>query len=677
MTQVRPRWPRGIGGIAFGADYNPDQWPESVWGDDVRLMRQAHINLVTVGVFSWSRLQPRPDTWDLDWLDRALDLLHANGIGVDLATATASPPPWFSSLHPDSLPVDARGARLGIGSRQHVCPSSPDFADAATALVERLAERYAQHPALVMWHIGNEYGDHIEACYCDVSAAHFRTWLQARYGSLQVLNDAWTTSVWSGRFGDWAEIMPPRAAPGPILPALQLDFRRFSSDALLTCFERERAVLARITPDIPVTTNFMRPSPGIDQWRFAARGDVVSLDLYPDPLDPFAETEVAFTHDLMRSLGEGRPWLLMEQAMSSVDWRQVNVPQAAAVVRRRNLGAIGRGADGLLFFQWRGSRGGPEMLHSTMLPAGGTDTRGWRQTVALGTDVACLAEVAGSRCPRAAVGLVIDWDAWWALEQEGHPTDRLGYRDLALRMYEPLREANVPVDMCRPDADLSALRLVLIPNLFLLSTEAAANLASFVRVGGVALVGPFSGIVDASYRLPGGHHPGMLRDLLGITIEEWWPITEGESTVVSASGERTSASIWRDAIDLRGAEAVRRFEGGDLDGWPAVTRNSFGAGQAWYLGTLPDRAGARSVMLDVLTAAGVTGDGEVPEGVEMRWRDGPGASFLFLANRTEDEVTVPLDVSDGFDLLTGTPVADHVQLGAHGVAVVRVPTRAQ
>lgn len=671
MTTHPSPWPRYPPGIAYGGDYNPEQWPERVWRDDVRLMVEAGVNLVTVGVFAWARLQPRPDTWDFEWLDRVLDLLHGHGIAADLATATASPPPWFPLRYPGSLPVDARGTRLGIGSRQHVCPSSPDFAAAAGELVERLATRYATHPALVLWHVGNEYGDHITACYCDVSAAHFRTWLQARYGTLEALNEAWTASVWSGLFGTWEEVMPPRAAPGPLLPALELDYRRFSSDALLACFEREQAILARITPAIPVTTNFMRPNPGIDHWRWADREDVVSCDLYPDPLDPLAEVEVAFAHDLMRSLGRGRPWLMMEQTMAAVDWRPVNMPQSAAVVRRRNLAAVGRGADGLLFFQWRGSPGGPEMLHSAMLPAGGERTRGWHRTVSLGSELRRLAEVAGSRCAPAEACLLIDWESWWALDREGHPTDSLRYRDLALRAYQPLRDMNLAVDMRHPEDDLGAYRLVVAPNLFLLGTTAADRLTSFVRDGGVVLVGPFSGIVDASHRLPTGHHPGQLRDLLGISIEEWWPVAHGSVGVATASGVSVHGTVWRDAIDLGTAEAMGWFSDGVLEGRPALTRNLLGTGQAWYLGTVLDEHGMAWLMRQVTAAARVTPTALVPAGVEALVRHSGTGRYLFLANRTESDVSVPLGDIAGIDLLTGDRVADEVVLGPNGVVVIR------
>jgi hypothetical protein len=266
-----PRWSRS--GLAYGGDYNPEQWPEDVWPQDVRLMREAGVNLVSVGIFSWALLEPEPGTYDFGWLDRVLDLLHGGGISVDLATASASPPPWFSRLHPESLPVDRAGTTLWPGGRQAFCPSSTAYRSAIVGLTEALATHYADHPALAMWHVHNEYGCHNAHCYCDASAAAFRRWLQARYGDIDVLNEAWGTSFWSQHYGDWDEIAPARLTGlSYVNPTQQLDFRRFSSDELLDCFRTERDVLHRITPGVPVTTNFMAPNfKELDYWAVGRR----------------------------------------------------------------------------------------------------------------------------------------------------------------------------------------------------------------------------------------------------------------------------------------------------------------------------------------------------------------------------------------------------------------------
>lgn len=669
---LRPRWPERPSGLAFGGDYNPEQWPESVWLEDVALMRQAKVNLVTVGVFAWSRLQPNPTAWDFAWLVRVLDLLHDSGIAVDLATATASPPPWFSRRHPESLPVTETGTRLEIGSRQHVCPSSTAFRAAAAALVDRLATHVGKHPAVVMWHVSNEYGDHVRQCFCQASAAAFRGWLIERYVTLEVLNEAWTTDVWGNRYGAWAEIMPPRSAPGPRNPAQVVDWRRFSSDALLACFESEQGILRRITPDLPVTTNFMRLNDGIDHWRFAAAQDVISADLYPDPAEQTSLEDVALSHDLMRSFGAGRPWLLMEQARSAVDWRPVNVPRRAEVLRAASIEAVARGADGVLFFQWRGARSGAEAFHSAMLPVGGPTSHGWEATMSLGADLARLAEVAGSRI-LASTAILVAWDCWWSLDQEGHPSDLLRFSEQALRFYRPLRSRGIALDLRSPVEDLSAYRLVVAPNLFMLEAHSARTLERFVRDGGVLVVGPFSGVVDANYHIPSGHYPALLRDLIGLHWEEVWPMTGPDVGVRFASGDHARARIWREAIELDEAIAVATYEEGELAGWPAVTRRVLGSGVVWYLGCVLDNAGMSTVLGRAVEAAGVAPAAEVPEHVIVSRREAQNAYYLFYVNHstTASDVVLP---ADGYELLTNTVFRSghKVRLEPWGAAVVRM-----
>jgi beta-galactosidase len=298
---ITPKVPHMI----YGGDYNPEQWPEEIWDEDVRLMRETGVNLVSLGIFSWAKLEPRQGEYDFDWLDRIISLLHEKGVMVNLATATASPPPWLAALHPESQPVTQNGVVLHPGARQQYCPSSAAYRERASELVRRIADRYKDHPALAMWHVNNEYGCHVAECYCDASAEHFREWLRARYGDLDALNEAWGTAFWSQRYGEWGEILPPRSAPTFANPTQQLDFRRYSSDALLELYEMEKEILREATPDVPITTNFMGFFKPVDYWKWAPREDLVSDDSYPDPSDPEAHVRAAMSRDLMRSLGDG------------------------------------------------------------------------------------------------------------------------------------------------------------------------------------------------------------------------------------------------------------------------------------------------------------------------------------------------------------------------------------
>ncbi|MEV6103890.1 beta-galactosidase [Streptomyces sp. NPDC051940] len=653
-----------VGGLLYGGDYNPDQWPEEVWAEDVKLMGEAGVNTVTVGVFSWARLQPGPEGWDFGWFDRLLDLLHAHGIAVDLATATASPPAWLVRAHPEILPVTADGVRLEFGSRQHYCPSSPVYRAAAVRLTRALAERYGDHPALALWHIHNEYGDHVTECFCPESAAAFRRWLTDRYGTVEALNHAWGTAFWSQRYGALAEIEPPRTAPGPVNPTQTLDWRRFCSDELLACHRAEKAVLDEVIPDIPVTTNFMSMFKALDYWTWAEHEDFVSDDAYPDPADPRAQVNAALNYDLMRSLKRGRPWLLLEQAPSAVSWREVNVPKRPGLHRLWSLQALARGADGIMYFQWRASRAGAEKFHSAMLPHRGTDSRGWRETVRFGAELRRLAEVAGSRL-RARVGIVLDWESWWALELDDHPSARMRWPRLLRPWYEALHERGITVDFVRPGAPLDGYRLLLAPNLYLVTGATADWLRSYVEGGGVLAAGGFSGIADADDHVHPGGHPGPLRDLLGVVVDEHWPIPDGEHT----GTELGDATVWSEWLEATDAQVKASYTGGELAGQPAVTRRAHGAGSAWYVSC--HLADAGPALDPLLAEAGIAAAPGVPPGVERTLRSGAdGTSYLFLLNHTAEE-TVVRRLPAGTDLLTGAEVAGELRLGPLGAAVVR------
>jgi beta-galactosidase len=642
--------------LAYGGDYNPDQWPEAVWSEDVRLMQEASVNLVSLGIFAWSKIEPTPGNFDFPWLDRILDLLHAGGIAVDLATATASPPPWLAHAHPEMLPVLADGVKLWPGARQHYCPSSPAYRDAAKSLVEAIAGRYAKHPALAMWHVGNEFGCHVPACWCDESAIAFRTWLKARYETLDGLNHAWGTDFWSQRYSDWEEIVPPRRTPTWPNPSQQLDFHRFSSDALLECYEIEREVLKRHTPDLPVTTNFMSFFKPLDYWKWAQREDLVSNDSYPDPSDPASPMKTAMAGDLMRSLKRGQPWILMEQTPNRVNWREINVPKAPGQMRLWSYQAVARGADGVMFFQWRQSRAGAEKFHSAMVPHGPVETNPtWQEVKRLGNELKELDALCGT--PVAAeVAILHAWDSWWALELPSKPSVAVRQIEQLESYYRPLYEANVTVDFAPPTRDLSKYKLVLAPSLYLVSDEAVKNLTAYVEAGGILLMSFFSGIVDPSDHIRLGGYPAPFRELLGARVEDWLPLAHGEDIALSpASGGSARADLWSELIVAQAAQVLATFQSGPLYGKPAATKHHFGKGAAYYLGTRMDPPAVAGFLRGVWTEAGVTPTLQTPGGVEAVRRGGR----LFILNHRDEAVDV-----------VATPGAEPIRLEARGLALI-------
>lgn len=676
MTAAGPLLGSRLPHLAYGGDYNPEQWPQEVWAEDVRLMREAGVNLVTLGVFAWARLEPAAAQYEFGWLDQVMSLLHEGGIKVDLATATASPPPWLSHRHPEMLPVLADGVRLWPGGRQHYCPSSPIYRFAARHLVEALAEHYARHPALAMWHIGNEYGCHVPACWCDESARDFRGWLRRRYQTIDELNRAWGTAFWSQRYSDWEEILPPRRTPTWGNPTQQLDFFRFSSDTLLECFEIERTVLSERSPGIPVTTNFMGFFKPLDYWRWAEREDIVGHDSYPDPADPEAMVRAAMTGDLMRSLGRGRPWLLMEQSPNRVNWRPINVAKAPGQMRLWSYQAVARGSDGVMFFQWRQSRAGAEKHHSAMVPHGPVETSpAWQEAVRLGGELKRLDAVCGSAV-RAHVAIIFDWESWWALELPSKPSGELRLIDQVEAYYRPLFVANVTADFARPTDDLSRYKLVLVPNLYLVSDEAARSLSQYVAAGGRLIMSFFSGIVDPSDQVRLGGYPAAFSGMLGLRVEDFLPLSEAESIELRFSdGTSGVGSLWSELIRLEGAEPLATFDcAGILLDQAAVTRHAYGRGTAYYLGTRLDSNTMARLTGHIVKEAGVEAVADAPSGVEAVRRETADGGLTFLLNHGNEprDVGVPLGA---MELISGRRLSSNrFRLNSRDVAVIQEVT---
>ncbi len=653
------------GRLGYGGDYNPEQWPPEVWPDDVALMREAGVNLVTVGVFAWARLQPAPGRWEFGWLDDVLGLLHEAGVAVDLATATASPPPWFTARYPHAALVDARGVRRRHGARQAYCPSSPDFRAAAVVTAAALAERYGTHPAVVLWHVGNEYACHNWHCYCPTSAAAFRVWLAERYGTLDALNAAWGTAFWSQHYGEWTQIEPPAAVAYNSFanPTQQLDWWRFGSDQHLALFRAEADVLrARVAT--PVTTNFMSFFKPLDYRAFAAHVDVVSNDDYLRADDPNPARRTAMAADLMRSLAAGRPWILMEHSTSAVNWQPRNTAKAPGELRRNSLQHIGRGADAALFFQWRASIAGAEKWHSALLPHAGTDSRVWREVVAFGRDLRALAPVAGSTPERAPVAIVHDWAAWWAGELDAHPSVDVSPFAQLRRWYDALWDRGVGVDFVAPDGPFDDYRLVVVPGQYLVTDDAAAALAGYVGAGGGAAVTYFSGVVDEHDHVRPGGYPGAYRDLLGVRVEEFAPLLAGASVALS---DGSSARVWSEYARTAGADTLATYAEGATAGSPALTVHAYGCGRAWYVGTELDDTRFAALVDDLLHERGVR-TRALPPGVEVLRRTADGVDWLFLINHTDADVDVEVS---GHDLLTDRGVTGVRTLAAGEATVVR------
>ncbi|PAZ17572.1 beta-galactosidase [Streptomyces sp. SA15] len=648
--------------LAFGGDYNPEQWPQEVWEEDVRLMREAGVTLVSLGIFAWSRIEPRPGEYDFEWLDRIIGMLYEAGINVDLATPTVVPPAWFYRAHPEALPVTREGVRLAFGSRGAICHSNPDYRAAAAEITSRIASRYGGHPAVVLWHVHNEYGAPVLGCYCDTCAAAFRIWLQDRYGTLGALNQAWGTAFWGQLYGDWEEIGVPRATPTVGNPAQQLDFQRFADSQARANFVAERDILHRLSPGVPVTTNFMvAPSQcsSVDYWAWAREVDLVTNDHYLITDGRRTHVNLALAADLTRSVAGGAPWLLLEHSTSGINWQPRNPAKAPGQMARNSLGHVARGSEGAMFFQWRQSQRGAEKFHSSMLPHAGIQTRVWREVTDLGRRVADLADLRGTRT-RADVAMVWSWDSWWAQGLQWRPSEDLDARERLDAFYEALYDRHLTVDFV-PPAGLSGLDparypLLVVPQLYSAPASITADLERYVSRGGTLLVSFFSGIVDEHDAVHPGAYPGALRDVLGLTVEEFDPLLPGETVTVrmaegslarlcpdgTSDGRELRADVWSEyVVPGDGCETVAVFADGRTAGRPALTRRALGDGAAWYLATRLTGADLAAVVDLALTDAGVT-LADLPRDVELVVREGESGVFRLAVNHTDAEVKVVL-----------------------------------
>lgn len=607
----------------YGGDYNPEQWNREVWQEDVRLMREAGVNLVSLGIFSWANLETSDGVYSFEWLDEIIELLHANQIGVDLATATASPPAWLTISHPEMLPVTASGITQNHGGRQNYCISSPIYKSKSVALASKLAERYAKHPAIKMWHVNNEYGCHNPRCFCDISAEAWRTWLQNKYQDLQALNKAWGTDFWSQRYHEWSQILPPRETPAGTYPnpSMVLDFHRFSNEQILDLFKAERDAIRKHDSKNPITTNFMslRHAWLIDYWMWSKEVDFVSTDHYLIAQDSENYIDLAFQADLTRGFAGGKPWLLMEHSTGAVNWQERNLPKANGEMIANSISHIARGSNGAMFFQWRQSVSGSEKYHSAMVPHAGTETRIWHDVVKLGGHIDELSYLSSSPTESADVAMVFDYDSWWAMSQRNLPSTSQEYWKLPFDWYRALWQLGIRVDFVSPDASaelLAQYRAVLMPNTYLLSDEQEQNFMDYSTNGGSLFVSHFTGISDRTDTIKlGGYGGRLVRETLGVLVSEFAPLNNGEVVQLDSG---LKAIEWAQFAQARPDSASSKFTEGIAAGQVAISKTS--GNPNWYVGTRLDQESCKQFFSHAMQELGIDRAGG--DGIEVIRRGG-------------------------------------------------------
>lgn len=667
---INPKLPA----ILYGGDYNPDQWPEEIWREDMRLFRLAGINVVVVPVFSWAKLQPAEDRYDFEWLDRVLDLLAENGIYACIATSTAAQPAWMSVKYPEILPVDVHGRKRTHGKRVNFCPNSKVYRKFAARLARKLAERYKDHPALLYWRVANEYGTY---CYCDTCAQEFRKWVQKRYGTIEEVNRRWNLSFWGHTIHSWDEIMVPSELndDNKWYQPVALDYLRFMTDSTIECFVNEYQAIKEVTPDLMVSTNISGYIKKLDQFKFAEYVDIVSWDNYPQPQHRMSL--VAFKHDLMRGLKGGRPYILAEQTPSSQNWQPYNLLKRPGVMRLLSYQALARGADTVMFFQMRQSKAGVEKLHGAVIShAGHERTRVFGECAQLGAELKNIgASFLDSRVT-AKVAVMFDWDNWWAVELSSGPSRDLQYLDQVEKYYHALWKLNVPVDIVRPDSDLSKYDLVLAPLLYMTKPGTAENIENYVREGGTFVTTFFSGMVDENDHIILGGYPGELKDVLGIWVEEidgLLPEMKNGMVMKGPLGELNGTyecGLICDLLHLRGAEALAVYAADFYAGRPCLTRNQFGKGTAYYVASDPEQPFIDGFVKYLCDLKGIKAPLEVPPGVEVTQREKESRRFTFVLNHNETAVEIDLGEKACFDLVTQTEKRGRVRLAGRDVLIL-------
>lgn len=660
MTKFAPLFPK-VAALLHGADYNPEQWENypGIIEKDITMMQQAKCNVMSVGIFSWAKLEPREGEYDFAWLDAVIEKLYAAGIHIFLATPSGAHPAWMSQKYPEVLRVGRDRVPALHGGRHNHCMTSPVYREKTLKINRLLAERYSQHPAVLGWHISNEYGGE---CHCGLCQQKFRDWLKARYKTLDALNHAWWSTFWSHTYTDWSQIESPAPQGEVSIHGLNLDWRRFNTAQVSDFCRHEVAPLKAVNADLPVTTNFMEYFYDYDYWQLAKEIDFISWDSYPMWHREKEETTLAcytaMYHDMMRSLKGGKPFVLMESTPSTTNWQPISKLKKPGMHILSSLQAVAHGADSVQYFQWRKSRGSVEKFHGAVIDhVGHLDTRVGREVSKLGDMLARLSAVAGCRT-EARVAIIFDQQSRWAMDDAAGPRNMgLEYEKTVNEHYRPFWEKGIAVDVIDADQPLSQYALVIAPMLYMVRQGFAERAEAFVAEGGHLVTTYWSGIVDETDLCFTGGFPGPLRKLLGIWAEEIDCLGEGERNLVqglagNASGLQGPYQVRHlcELIHTETAQALATYRDDFYAGRPAVTVNRFGNGKAWHVASRNDLQFQRDFFAGIINELALPQavDADFPPGVVATARTDGESTWVFVQNFTAQQqlVTLPEGYTD-------------------------------
>jgi beta-galactosidase len=685
MTLKFPPISSKIPQMLHGADYNPDQWQKypEVLEEDIRLMKLAGCNVMSVGIFAWMALEPEEGVFTFEWLDTLLDKFAANGIYALLATPSGARPVWMSQKYPEVLRVAPNGIRNLHGARHNHCFSSPVYREKVGIMNAKLAERYSQHPAVIGWHISNEYGGE---CHCNYCQDAFRGWLRNKYGKLEALNDAWWTTFWSHTYTDWSQIESPTPRGENAVHGQNVDWRRFVTDQTVDFCRHEIEPLRAANSELPITTNFMLDFEPLNYWKFVDLLDMISWDAYPTWHDNNGDEAelaawIAFNHDVFRSLKGGKPFMLMESTPSMTNWQPVSKLKRPGMHMLSSLQAVAHGSDTVQYFQWRKSRGSSEKLHGAVVDhVGHEHTRVFRDVAELGATLGKLEEVVGTSV-KPQVALINDWENRWAIkDSQGPRNGGLHYEETLKRHYRPLWDLGVPVDIIDSECSFDSYKLLIAPMLYMVRPGVGERIEKFVENGGTFIATYWSGIVDENDLCFLNGFPGPLRKTLGIWSEEIDSLHDHDSNRVVMSegnslglGGAYTARELCDLIHLEGAEALAVYGEDFYAGRPALTVNRLGKGKAYYIASRNEAAFTNDLLAAVVAEAGIQRvlDTELPHGVTAQLRTDGTTDYVFVSNFTSASATIELDGRGYSKLLTGEAVTGRLELDAYSISILK------
>ncbi len=650
-----------VAALLHGADYNPEQWENypGIVEKDIAMMKQAKCNVMSVGIFSWAKLEPREGEYDFAWLDTIIEKLYAAGIHIFLATPTGARPAWMSQKYPEVLRVGRNRVPALHGGRHNHCMTSPVYREKTLKMNSLLAERYSRHPAVLGWHISNEYGGE---CHCNLCQERFRDWLKARYKTLDALNHAWWSTFWSHTYTDWSQIESPAPQGEVSIHGLNLDWRRFNTAQVTDFCRHEVAPLKAANAELPVTTNFMEYFYDYDYWQLAEAIDFISWDSYPMWHREKDETQLAcytaMYHDMMRSLKGGKPFVLMESTPGTTNWQPTSKLKKPGMHILSSMQAVAHGADAVQYFQWRKSRGSVEKFHGAIIDhVGHLDTRVGREVTRLGEMLERLPDVVGCRT-EARVAIIFDQQNRWALDDAEGPRNKgMEYEKTVNEHYRPFWEQGIAVDIIDADCDLSPYALVIAPMLYMVREGFAERAEAFVAAGGHLVTTYWSGVVDETDLCHLGGFPGPLRKLVGVWAEEIDCLDDGERNLVqglagNASGLQGPYQVRHlcELIHAESAQVLATYRDDFYAGRPAVTVNRVGKGKAWHVASRNDLPFQRDFFAAIINELALPRaiEGDFPPGVVATARTDGETTWVFVQNFTalQQLITLPQGYTD-------------------------------